>query len=268
MGNIPACVSAGSTYDLGPVVMTSQFACDAWAVPHFIIPFMMTIWTRFWFFGAFMAGFGEQLEYLTLWGLGSFVIFLGGTNGKDFNHDVENLAGSYIDDTIWMGYLGVFLGWVFVNYFVYPGLVRYRDVWNGRILHVLFYGFFLVFFITAIPASTHGVVVNGFPLGRLLYPIVHGITILLVVWLQPKDTWKGYTKRQQVEFWLAMWSVSLIYNVQNVWDWFYSSHFQVSLVTGIILFIALIASVVKWRWYQRMQLDFTFEWSGPRITSQ
>ena len=260
------CMPAVNTYELGPVVMVSQFACDQWAVPHFIVPFMITVWTRNWFVGAFFAGFGEQVEYLALWAFQSFIIFLGTHEGTDFNRDIENLAGSHIDDTIWMGYLGVFFGWVFYQHFVFPALLRYKDIWNGRVLRVIFYAAFLFGVNIVLPAALHGVTVGSFPLGRLLYPIIHGVSFLLTVWWQPRSVWNGYTKAQAWQFWLGMWLISVIYNVQNIWDWFFSSHFQVTLVTGILLVgVFLPWSLYRWRWLQRIQLSFWFLWSGPLV---
>jgi len=262
---VRACSLAVNTYDLGPVVMVSQFACDHWAVPHFIIPFLMTVWTRNWFFGAFVSGFGEQVEYFVLWALKSFVIFLGTHKGTDLNHDIENMAGSYIDDTIWMGYLGVFFGWVFYQHFVFPAMLRWRDVWNGNVLKVLFYATFLFGVNTALPAALHGIVVGTFPLGRILYPAIHGVSFLLTVWWQPRATWLGYTKRQAWEFWLAMWAISIIYNVQNIWDWFFSSHFQVTLVTAILLSVMCVWSAMRWKWYKRIRISPYLMWTGPRL---
>lgn len=262
------CMTAVNTYELGPVVMVSQFACDMWAVPHFIVPFMITVWTRNWFIGAFFAGFGEQIEYLALWAFKSFIIFLGTHEGRDFNRDIENLAGSYIDDTIWMGYLGVLFGTIFYKHFVHPALVRYNDIWNGRVLKFLFYNVFLFGVNIVLPAALHGVTVgsDNFPLGRLLYPIIHGISFLLTIWWQPRTTWNGYTTSQAVQFWLGMWLVSVIFNVQNIWDWFFSSHFQVTLVFGILVVaIFLPWSLIRWNWFKRLQLSFWFLWSGPLV---
>lgn len=259
---IPPCTVVTNAYALGPVAFVSHYSCDIWAVPHFVAPFMVTLWTRWWFFGAFIAAFGEQIEAVLLWAFQSFVVFVGGTGEGDFNVDAENLAGSQIDDIVWMGYLGVFFGWVFYSHFAYPALLRYRDIWRGRgALRVLFYGVMLFGVNIALTASLYGLRVNGFRLGILLYPIIHGLSFLVTIRLQPRAVWAKYTRWEAAQFWGGMWLVSALYNAQNLFDWFYSSHLQATLVTAILLVAVMLPwSVARWRWPQRLRASFDFAW--------
>lgn len=249
------CTPIIGTYELGPMVMVSHYACDLWAAPHFLVPFLVTVWTRSWLVGAFFAPFGEVLEYFVYWAFRSFVIFL----GTQVDQNLENLVGTHIDDVAWMGWLcGVSLGTIYYMHFYAPRLVTLGDVWGRRVLRFLFYSFLLFVLCVAVPAFTHEVDVGSFHLGRLLYPIYHGIAFLLAYWFQPSDTWRGYTKLEQRRFWLIMWIISAVVNVQNMFDWFYSSHIQVSLIVGIFAFILTVWSQIQWKWFQRIELSFDF----------
>jgi len=255
---IPPCQLFVGTYDLGPVVLKTLQSCDFWAVPHIINPFLAAVWTRTWWFGFAIAGFGELLEYFALWAFESFVIFLGTHKGTDFNHDVENLAGSYIEDWLFQGGLASLLAYVFYQTFVFPALLQWKDFWNGKILRALFYSFALFIGCIILPSALHGVEINGYPFGRHLYYIIHLVVFGLVILLQPRAKWAGYNLRQKILFWGGTWLISFTYNLQNTFDWFYSSHVQSWLITAIFLVLITIWSEIKWRWFERIRVDLRF----------
>lgn len=252
------CKTFVGTYDLGPVVLNTLRACDPWAVPHLINPFMVGVFTRTWWFAFFVAGLGELVEYTSLWAFKSFVIFLGTHEGTDFNHDVENLAGSYLEDWLFQGGLGTLMAWVFYQTFVFPAMLRGRDFWNGRILRALFYSTALFGFLIVLPSALFGIEINGHPFGRHLYYIIHLGVFVLIVIFQPKDVWKDYSRRDVWIFWTVLWLVSFIYNFQNAFDWFFSSYAQAWLISGIILVVFAVVSQVRWRWIQRIRTTFKF----------
>jgi len=260
---IPACTQYVGTYHLGPVVLKTLSACDPWAVPHILNPLFAGIWTRTWWFAFFVSGIGELIEYSALTAYQSFVIFLGTHKGVDFNQDIENLAGSYVDDWLFQGGIGTLLAWIFINHFTYPALIRIQDLWNGQALRFIFYNAFLFIGCIVIPSSFFGITVGNddYPLGRHLYYIIHLVMFLLVILFQPRHVFAGYKRSDIMQFWGIMWFISFILNLQNTWDWFFSSHVQSWLVVGIMLVIVFPWSIYRWRWPNRVRTSFTFKWN-------
>jgi len=252
------CQTFVGTYDLGPVVLKTLQSCDPWAVPHFINPFLAAVWTGNWWVAFFLAAIGELAEYFSLWAFESFVIFLGTHKGTDFNHDVENLAGSYLEDWLFQGGLATVTSYVFIHTFVFPAMLRWEDLWNGRMLRALFYAVALFGGCIILPSALHGVEINGYPFGRILYFIIHLVVFLLVIWLQPRDVWAGYKLIDKILFWGSLLLISFVYNFQNTFDWFFSSHVQTWLLTGILLTLMMIYSQIRWKWIQRIRVNLKF----------
>ena len=258
---IPACKTYVGTYNLGPTVLNTLSSCDPWAVPHLVNPFLFGVWTKSPLLAFFLAGIGELVEYTALTLFQSFIVFLGTHEGTDFNADVENLAGSYIEDWLIQGGIGTLLAWVFYNHFVFPKLIRY----SGRVLVSIFYNLFFFLGCVILPSALYGIEVNEFPLGRLLYPLIQGVMFLLIIWLQPKDIFMGYKKSDIYQFWGISWFMMFILHLQNIWDWFYSSHVQSWLITGIYLVILFFWSIYRWEWPRRIRLDFRFQWNKIKV---
>lgn len=255
------CETFVGTYALGPVTLNTLSSCDPWAVPHLVNPFLFGITTKSVPYAFLLSGIGELIEYLMLSLYNSFIVFLGTHDGVDFNVDVENLAGSYIEDWLIQGGLGTLMAWVFYNHFVFPQLIRFGDVLKGGALRVLFYLFFIVCGCIVLPSALFGIEVNGFPLGRHLYYIIQSVMFLLIILLQPRDVFQGYKKMDIYQFWFCSWFIMFVYLLQNSWDWFYSSHIQSWLITGIFLVIVFFWSIYRWRWPWRIEMDMNFYWT-------
>ena len=134
---VRACVPIAGSYYLGPTALFTTSNCDTWFTFHLFHTFLLTAWSRRWYFGFLMAGIGELIEYTTLWAFKSFVIFLGTHAGQDLNTDVESLAASYLDDWLFAGGIGVVLGTIFYSTFTYPAPLRYQDIF-ARPLHIIY----------------------------------------------------------------------------------------------------------------------------------
>lgn len=254
-----SCVPVYGTYDLGPFVMTIQKACDLWVVPHLMVPFLATIFTRSAWFGFFIAGIGELVEYFAGTAFGNFVIFVGTANGGDINHDNENFAGSYIEDWLIQGGIGsLVLGWIFYSYFTYPALLRWEDLWNGKHKRLIIYSIILFGLCIVLPGSLMGVKVDTFPLGTMLAPIIQCTSLALMriwevsPWGKPYSLWMATDELMQ--FYLVTSFLLVLYYFQNAGNWFFSSGAQTWLITGILLVFWIPLSQIKWKWFQRIDV--------------
>lgn len=259
--SIPSCSPVYGTYDLGPFVFTAHYACDRWVVPHILTPFLMTIFTRSAWFGFFMAGIGELIEYTVGTLFGSFVIFVGTANGGDIIHDAENMCGAFVEDWLIQGGLGSFvLGWFFYSYFTYPALLRVDDLWSSRRYYprLIIYSIALFGLCITLPAAIFGVTIGSFPLGALLYPFIQGGTLLLLLWWEkcnPKLSPWVSNEDERLYFHLSIWFILLAYSIQNLWYWFYSSAVQTWFITAIIVVGWIPLSIIKWQWFQRIKVE-------------
>jgi len=257
---IPPCVPIPNAYELGPVALFTTSTCDPWFILHIFNVFMMTIWTRRWYFGFLMAGVGELIEYFSLWAFKSFIIFLGTHPGRDFNTEVENFAGSYLDDWLFAGGIGTILGWIFYLMFTYPALLRYEDIMK-RPLYTIYYFFWLFVVSIIVPSAFFRTTFGSFQFGLNLPIVIYAITILILIWTQPKDMWEGYSTRNKWEFYGGWILLSMAYMIQNNFDWFFSTAMQALLVTGIILIVLVPWSLYRWDWFRRIRLSFDFKWN-------
>jgi len=260
------CIDTPSTYLLGPLVVTSGYSCDPWAVPHLLLPFLATIWTRNIFIGWFFAFLGEFVEYMLPIIYGSFPIFLDSTEDRAVSRSFENLAGSYLDDIGWMGLYGAILGFIFYQTIDSPIMLNWRDALNRRVLYFLFYLFCYIIGIALGPALLFEITVGAseFPFGRLGHVIFWLATFVFILVFQPKDVWANYTTRQQAQYWVTAYLVCVVLSVQNLWSWFFSGAIQASFVAGLILIALVIAGLIKKKWVQRFTLDWTLEWATKK----
>lgn len=255
---VPPCIEISNVYDIGPLAMVNTYACDPWAIPHVVVPFLITVWSRSWWFGFLMAGVGELVEYFGAWAFKSFVIFVGTRNGVDFNHDIESLAGSYVDDWLIQGTLvGVFLGWIFYKTFSYPRLISAWDFLNNQ-LWFIYYAILLFGLNVVLTGSIYRVMIGSFELGINLAWIIYGLTLLILLIWQPRDKWNGYSNWHKAEFYLGSWFINIAFQVQNQFDWFFSSAVQSWLIGGILLVLLVPIGLYRWRWPMRIRLSKWF----------
>jgi len=235
---IPSC-TPGSSIDhvaIGLFTFVNTYACDQWAILHIIAPFLMTIITRDPFLAFAFAGIAEIGEALAYALFDNFAIFV---NDSDV---VENITGILLDDWLIQGGIGVVLGIIMMYLFPeVPRLLRWRDLVpakRGHKRHLKrFFGYLFLFLFLIAPASIYRLETSsGFTYGILIY---WGIQIILVAILLL------FTKEQYMDFWITTLVISGIYNVQNLFDYLYSSAIQSWLWTVIIMLALLIRIVVK-----------------------
>lgn len=241
---------------LGPFDMVNTYACDPWAVPHVVAPFLVGIITKDPLFAWFMAYFAETIEIIMYQWLGGYEFFIGDADGN------ENLAGALVDDAFIQGGIGALLSLIFLFVFAYPRLLAWKDAWRGHAGRFWFYALFLIFLV--LPAVQYQVVVgeDDFQLGVLLMPFITIIVIAIFVAIQDACTkprkkkkinrltrqitiytgssfqspWKevGYTVAQQREYWItASVFILVIYLQELIPSWLYSSAVQTWLVSGV-----------------------------------
>lgn len=249
-----------STLRQGVVALFLLSECDRWSVLHIVTPFLLTVYTRSGFFGFFMAGIGEFLEYfgLTLWG--TFAIFVTNTNTKvDPNTDVESLANIFVADWLLQGGIGVLLGWVFYQMVECPALYKWEDIWK-RPYTFCYYTFWLLGTIV-LKGAFYSMEFGSFKFGIHFYYMADIVLILVLELTQPKHTWQGYTKRQKGIYYFWWLFIVIVLNVQNQFDYLYSSYVQSWLWSSILLFVFMLPySAWKWKWHRNIEFDFNLLW--------
>jgi hypothetical protein len=230
MGNIPPCTPDVNQLALGTFVLVNLYACDAWAVPHVIMPFILTVWAKDFGVGWLFAYINEGVEAWFNIFFATFVLFV------DANHDGENLAGSLIDDAWIQGLVGATLGVLFLWAMPTPRLLSIRDfipLKKGHVRLDRFVYWVLMLILVASPATLYRVKIGTFPLGILVYPFLQGAFLWIANRFAPAETWAGYRRSQVREYWFTIWLFSLAINIQNMFDYFYSSAVQSWIWSGL-----------------------------------
>lgn len=226
------CVEWDGSY-LRPLEIVSHYVCDAWAVPHFLNPFLFTLWTRNPLAGLLIAAVGELVEYTVLLLFRSFIIFLGDAGGT------ENVAAIIFDDIMWMGGGGALLGLVFCLVWDFPILLRGCDIAKWR-----FWKRMLVFMGSGVALASF-LYRLSWPLGAFLFPLFHVPLLYVAVRATPR-------KQSAPWYWAA--SLALILPLQEIASYFYSSHLQVTLIASIYAALLLLWGNAKHKWTSRWEL--------------
>lgn len=209
------CIKKALDISSDPYALTWLRSCDTWIVPHFIAPFIITIMTRDILFGTFSAFLGEGIELFSLAVIGNFAIYPGA------NNDLETYGG--ILEDILQGVIGALVGYLYIWVFSgSPRMVRLRDFFSYKRQprHIKRGLFNLIFMLLLVaPATLYQVKVNEFCLGIFLYAFIQGALVLLMAW--PFFRWPRRT-----EFWATFLVLSLVLNIQNMWDYLYSRAVQ------------------------------------------
>lgn len=243
MGNIPACTPNVDAVALGPYVLVNTFACDEWAVPHILNIFWIGIITRDPTFAFLIAGLNEALEVLFQMIFGSFVLYV------NANYTSENLAGALVDDFLIQGGIGATLSLIYIWIYDSPRMWRFRDLKNCANAGKFFYYLFFLL-VVIVPGSIlfKGVTADGFAYGILIYPLFFLVfTVLNVFTRMNKNTWKGYTRADQAEFWIVALVYTLVMGLQALADYFYSSAVQSWLWSFIFLVFLIGRAAIKSR---------------------
>ena len=244
----------------GVVALFLFSECDRWSVLHIVTPFLLTIYTRSGFFGFFMAGLGEFIEYflLTLWG--TFSIFVTNTNTKiDPNTDIESLANIFVADWLIQGGIGVLLGWVFYQMLDFPALYKWEDIWK-RPYTFCYYTFWLLG-TTALKGALYSMDIVSFKFGINFFYIADIVLIVILELTQPKHVWANYSKKQKVFFYGWWLFIVIVLNVQNQFDYFFSNYVQGWLWSAILLFVFMIPySLHARQWHRSIEFDFNLDW--------
>ena len=194
---IPSCMdSPRSTLRYGLVAFFILSECDRWSVLHIVTPFLLTIWTRSPFFGFFMAGFGEFIEYfaLTIWG--TFAVFVTNGNPKvNPNIDIESLANIFVADWLIQGGIGVFLGWFFCQMIESPALYQWKHIWTRPFTFC--YMTVMLLGATALKGSLYSLDFGSFKFGINFAYLFDFVLIFLLEISQPRHVWSNYSKQQK-----------------------------------------------------------------------
>jgi hypothetical protein len=238
---IPPCTPSSSIdmVAIGLYTFVNTYACDVWVVPHILAPMFLCILTRAPFFAFAIAGIAEIGEALANAMFGDFVIFI-------TDNDVgENITGILLDDWLIQGGIGVLLGIVIIAIFKPPRYIDLRDICparKGEKRHVgrFFYYLFLFLFLVA-PAITYRLAIGSFSsAGVILYPVLNLGVIGIHLLIQ-------YCQRKRVnyEFWFTIVAISLVLNVQNIFDYLYSSAIQSWLWSSVIMLYLLLRLTIN-----------------------
>ena len=213
---IPPCIDVVSSNTTSIVAFTNTFACDKWAVPHIVAPFVVAIMTRNPWFGFVMAGIAEMLEYLVYAIAGNFVVFVfTGTDGITENDRTENVAGILLEDWLIQGGIGaLILGSVFLwiikgkTYLTLNDLTRCKNI--GKFIFYI-----IMTLLLMIPAFIYPFSIDSFQAGILLYPIIQLLLIGIIYIYNSLFAKEEF----QTEFWFTFWFFSLVINFSNLWDY-------------------------------------------------
>jgi len=241
---------------IGVFEMVNTYACDPWAVPHVVAPFLVGIMTGDPLFAWFMAYLAESVEVIMFQLLGSYELFIGDPDGN------ENLAGALVDDAFIQGGIGALLSLIYLYVFMYPRLLAWKDAWRGHSGRFWFYAFFLIFLM--LPAVQYMLVVgtDEFKLGVLLMPFIVIAVICVFVLIQDslikrgkerkrtcsmESPWGNYPINLQREFWITASVFSLVMYLQElIPSWLYSSAVQTWLVSGVFaIYLGLRKAFMK-----------------------
>lgn len=234
---IPPC-NASSTIDfaeIGLFAFINTYACDQWAILHIIAPFLLTIITRDPFLAFAFAGIAEIGEVLAYALFEKFPLFVSDSDV------VENITGILLDDWLIQGGIGVFLGILFMFLFPEaPRFLRWQDLvpTRGRKRRAgrFFYYLFLLLFLISPTFIYRLETAGGFTYGILIY---WGIQIVLVA------IHLIIVRGQFYKFWLTALAVSGVLNIQNLFDYLYSSAIQSWLWSGVIALVLLISICIR-----------------------
>lgn len=256
----PCSDSPRSALRYGVVAFYVLSECNRWAALHIATPFLLTIWSRSAFFGFFMAGIGELLEYflLTLWE--TFAVFVTNNGTKiDPNVDVESLANIFVGDWLIQGGIGALLGWTFYQMVESPALLDWQDLWKRPFTFC--YYFFWLLAGTFLKGILYSLDFGSFAFGINFAYIFDFILIAILELTQPKHKWGGHTKKQKWIYYFWWLFPVTILHFQNQFDYFYSNWVQSWLWSGIIwIFFMIPYSLWKWRWHKNITFNFNMDW--------
>ena len=222
------------------------YACDIWNVPHVITVFLWAIMSKSPLVAFLLSGVFEIVEALALMGFGDFGFFF---SGPKENIMIENIGQSLVIDWLLHGGIGTLLGWMYLKTFRFPAMITVYDFWNKPFY--FFYYLLAYIFSTLLYFFLYGIKLeNGFPLGILMGFIGQGIVILLILWTQPRNRWKDYTKAERTRFWLIQYLFAVGLGVSNMFDWLYSSAIQVWVICGIFFLMLIVLECTKMRKYR------------------
>ena len=237
---IPPCTPSSSIdmIAIGLFTFVNTYACDAWTVPHILAPMFLCVLTRAPFFAFAIAGIAEIGEALANVLFGNFVIFI-------TDNDVgENITGILLDDWLIQGGIGVLLGIVIIAIFKPPRYIDIRDICphrKGERRHTgRFFYYLFLFLLLVVPATIYRLLIGSFELGITLYPVLNLVVIGIHLLIQ-----RCQRKRVNYEFWFTIVAISLVLNVQNIFDYLYSSAIQSWLWSAVIMLYLLLRLTLR-----------------------
>jgi hypothetical protein len=242
---IPPCTPAESIdmIAIGIYAFINTYACDSWVIPHILAPMFLCILTRAPFFAFAMAGIAEIGEVLAIVLFGNFVLFI------DANDVIENINGIMLDDWLIQGGIGVLLGIVVIAIFKPPRYIDLRDICpsrssfrgKGERRHIGRFMYYLVLFLLLIlPVIMYKLKLGSFSFGIVMYTVLNLAVIGIHLLIQ-------YCQRKRVnyEFWFTIVAISLVLNVQNIFDYLYSSAIQSWLWSSVIMLYLLLRLTIN-----------------------
>jgi hypothetical protein len=253
---IRACINVLNQYDYGVFSPVNLFDCDRATILHVLVPFYITVFSRNPWAGFIWSYLGEAIEVILGAAYGGYTIFASGP-GANVNNALENQFGSTVDDATIQGGIGALLmGYVFIKTFPAPGMVTWQNC-----IRYPFRFWFYTFFLGILVAVNrfYATEINGFRIGLNAQWAVAGGVALLIMFGQPKGTWKGYSWEDQLMHWVSWWFIVLILVVQGNGDYFFSGAVQTWLWSAVILLVMGSYSMWRWRWWRYWELDFYFE---------
>lgn len=282
MGNVHPCLDGAAAIALrggSENAWKADLTCDIWPAPHVANPFILYCMTQWWPVVFLLTGVNELVESLgRVLNGGSTVPLLELIEGG------ESLTEALVDDWLICGGIGLILGGLFMYHIRYYPLLSLR-AWRFKRGAFFFYlGFTIVWIlpytvnaVLSIPTPAGVTGVASFStdkaelyIGPPFTVLAHAAVAIIALWLEPSfsNAWVGTPHWKRSTFWVGMWALTALLEIQATWDWLYSGAIQVYLLSFLLAMYMLVIAFYRGqlRYFGERFMSWSYVGKIDRIT--
>jgi hypothetical protein len=268
-GMIRACLTMDAALALRNTTVNAYVAdliCDPWAATHIALPFFLYCFMQNWPIVFLITGLNELGESLLR-------VVAGGGGGLPLIEDSEgggvgeSLTGALVDDWLTQGGIALILGGLFMYHFETEALLSLKT-WRRRRGQWWYYLFIILLRVITVYPFSVGLQIP--PVGNITLPriadftedkslvwvgfagmvLFNGVLVLQAWALEPyfSIAWRKEAPWKRPYFWAGLWVISSAFEIQAMWDYFYSSAIQTWLIAGIVAVYLIAIAVARHKW--------------------